>query len=285
VKVFISADMEGVSGIVHPAQCRPTHADYGRFRDLFTEEVNAAVEGAIEGGATAVVVNDAHFTMTNILIEKLHPEAELISGATKLLGQMEGLDESFDGVFFVGYHEGDGMGDGIVNHTLMSATLRRVRVDGVEVDEAALNGRLAAALGVPVVLLTGDDVVCAQAERSFPGIAVAPVKRAIDRLSGQHLAPATARALIRERAAAATAGLSRRDAADDAQPGEQPVRLELEFRSTSAAHCCTLFPGVVRTSPSAVTIEHPSFVEAFRHFWGLAILGMAVQDGVFGTGF
>ena len=284
MKVFISADMEGVSGITHPAQCRPTHADYGRFRDLFTEEVNAAVEGAIEGGATAVVVNDAHFTMTNILIEKLHPAAELISGSTKLLGQMEGLDESFDAVFFVGYHEGDGMGDGIVNHTLMSATLRRVRIDGVEVDEAGLNGRVAAALGVPVALLTGDDVVCAQAERDFPGIAVAPVKRAIDRLTGQHLVPETACGLIRERAAAALDGLPRLRAAD-VPAADEPVRLELEFRSTSAAHCCTLFPGVVRTSPSAVTIEHRSFLDAFRHFWGLAILGMAVQDGVFGTGF
>ena len=282
MKIFISADMEGVSGVTHFAQCRPTHPDYGRFRRLLTQEVNAAVEGAVEGGATCVVVNDAHFTMTNILVEELHPAGELISGSTKLLGQMEGLDETFDGVFMVGYHQGDGMGDGTVNHTLMSATLRRVRLNSVEVDEAMLNARLAGAFGVPVALLTGDDVVCGQAERTLEGITVAAVKRAIDRLSAQHMPPHAAQALIREQAAAATRRL--REAPPDPIFPESPVRLELEFRSTSAAHCCTLFPGVKRLSPSVVAIEHPSFIHAFHHFWGLAILGMAVQDGVFGTG-
>lgn len=282
MKIYISADMEGVSGITHPAQCRPSHPDYARFRRLFTAEVNAAVRGAAEAGATEVVVNDSHFTMTNLVIEEVDPAASLISGSNKLMCQMEGLDESFDGVFFVGYHEGDGEGDGVANHTLMSAVIRRVRVDGVVVDEASINARVAAVLGVPVALLTGDDRVCATADAVFPGIEVAPVKRAIDRLSAHHLSVEAARALIRERAAAAVRNIARGLAVADDVDG--PVEFELEFRSTSAAQLCTLFPGVERRGPTEIAFQHVSYLGAYRQFWGLAIVGMAAHDGVFGLG-
>jgi D-amino peptidase len=282
VKIYISADMEGVAGITHFAQCRPNHPDYGRFRGLMTGEINAAIEGAIDAGADEVVVNDAHFTMTNVLIEELHPSASLVSGSNKLLGQMEGIDGSFDAVFFVGYHEGDGQGDGVVNHTLMSAVIRQVRLDGVVADEAIINARLAGSFAVPVVLVTGDDRVCSNATDALPGIEVAAVKRALDRLSAEHLSVESARRLIRERAAAATAAIGNR-APVPAQPSG-PVEFEIEFRSTSAAQFCTLFPGVERRSPSAVAIRHSSYVDAYRHFWGLAISGMAAQDGVFGLG-
>jgi D-amino peptidase len=282
VKIYISADMEGVSGITHPAQCRPTHPDFGRFRRLFTQEVSAAVQGALDGGADEVLVNDAHFTMTNLVIEELHPKASLISGSNKMLCQMEGLDESFAGVFFVGYHQGDGMGDGVVNHTLMSATIRAVRIDGDLVDEAMINARVAGIFGVPVALLTGDDCVCATADAAFPGIVVAPVKRAIDRLSAEHLPVERARELIRERAAAAVANVSRGLSAPDDADG--PVEFSVEFRSTSAAQIATLFPGVERRGPNEIAFESSSYLAAYRQFWGLGILGMAASDGVFGTG-
>ena len=181
-----------------------------RFRRLLTEEINAAVGGALDAGATEVLVNDAHFTMTNILVEELHPGASLISGSNKLLCQMEGLDDSFEGVFFVGYHEGDGQGDGVINHTLMSAAIRRVRIDGAVADEAMINARVAGCFGVPVALLTGDDRVCTAATAAFRGIEVAPVKRAIDRLSAEHSPVEAARDLIRERATAAVGNLQER---------------------------------------------------------------------------
>lgn len=280
VKIFVSADMEGVCGVVHPAQTRPGHPEYGRFRRLFTQEVNAAVAGAYDGGATEVVVNDAHFTMTNLLLEELHPGARLISGATKPLCQMEGLDASCAGVFLVGYHGGDGEGDSVINHTLVGATIRRLQVNGRTVDEAALNAGVAAELGVPIALLTGDDRVCDTAAEALPGVEVAPVKRAIDRLSAEHLGLAAARALIRERATAAAASLGR-GAITPLAP-ESPVRLTIEFKSTSCAHMCTLFPAVERIGPREIAIEHASFTAAYRHFWGLAITALAVQDGVFG---
>ena len=282
MKIFISADMEGVAGVTHPAQCRPSHPDYARFRRLMTEEINAAVEGALDGGATEVLVNDSHFTMTNVVIEELHPAASLITGSNKLLGQMEGIDQSFASVFFVGYHERDGGGDGVVNHTLMSAALRNVWIDGVVADEAMLNGRLAGHFGVPVALLSGDDRVCAAAADAFPGIEVAPVKRAIDRLSAEHLPVRAARGLIQERAAAAV----QKDPAAVPEPVAtgNPVRFEVEFRSTSAAHFCTLVPGVERVAATTIAYETDSYVAAYRLFWGLSVLGLSVQDGIFGLG-
>jgi D-amino peptidase len=283
MKIYISADMEGVSGITHPAQCRPNHPDYGRFRRLMTHEVNAAVAGALDGGATEVVVNDGHLTMTNLLIEELHPRAALISGSNKLLGQMEGIDASFDGVFFVGYHQGDSQGDGVINHTHLSVALRSVRIDGKLADEAAINARVAACFGVPVALLSGDDQVCASAAERFPGIELAQTKRAIDRLTAENRPVEATRALISERAASAVRKLaagSLQRAAD-----EGPVRFDMEFRSTSAAQICLLIPGVERRSPLEVSFERGSYLEAVRLYWGLAILGFAAHDGVFGRGY
>jgi D-amino peptidase len=247
-----------------------------------TAEVNAAAAAAVATGATEVVVNDSHFTMTNLVIEELDPSVSLISGSNKPLCQMEGLDASYGGVFFVGYHEGDGVGDGVVNHTLMSAAIRQVRVNGVVVDEAAINARVAGSHGVPVALLTGDDRVCAAATSAFPGVEVAPVKRAIDRLSAEHRSVEAAHTLIGERAAAAVAKL--REGKLEPFVPDEPARFDVEFRSTSSAQMCTLFPGVERTGPREIAFEHASFVDAYRHFWGLGIVGSAVMDGVFGLG-
>lgn len=281
MRVFISADMEGVCGITHGAQCRPTHSDYSRFRKLLTEEVNAAAQGALAGGASEIVVNDSHYMMTNLLVEDLDPSVSLISGSNKLLAQMEGIDETFGCVFFVGYHEGDGEGDGVINHTLMSSTIRRVRLNGELVDEALINAAVAADFGVPVALVTGDDRVCEFVSTRIPTVESAPVKRPTDRLSAQHLPIQAARALIRERAETAVRNAS---GGLPHQKLARPVRFDVEFRSTSSANMCTLFPGVARTGPTSISIERPSAVEAYKFFWGLGIVGMAVQDGVFGSG-
>jgi D-amino peptidase len=279
VKVYISADMEGVCGVTHSAQCRPGHPDYERFRRLLTQEVNSAIEGAIDGGATDVLVNDSHFAMTNIVIEELHPRASLISGSNKLTAQMEGLDETFAAVFFVGYHEGDGQGDGVINHTLMSATIRRVLVNGTVVDEALINAAVAADFGVPVALLTGDDRVCSHISNTIENVQTAPVKRAIDRLSAENLPVHEARRIIRERASLAMEGVG--DGTIKPAAAFAPVRFDVEFRLSSAAHLCTLFPAVERTGPCSIAFERPTMIEAYKLFWGLGIVGTAAMNGVF----
>ena len=281
MRIYISADMEGVSGVTHSSQCRPDHPDYARFRRLMTAEVNAAIEGALAAGATEALVNDSHFRMTNILLEELHPAAALISGTNKLLCQMEGIDDSFACVFFVGYHEGDGLGDGVLNHTLMSAAIREVRINGVTADEAAINARIAGCFGVPVAFISGDDRVCATAADAYPGIETASIKRAVDRLSAESRPIQAAHALIRERAAAAVEKVSAQKLAPVAS--DPPVRFDIEFRSTSAAHMCTLFPGVERTGPTTIGFAHDDFLDAFRHFWGLGIVALSAQEGLFGA--
>jgi D-amino peptidase len=279
MKVYVSADMEGVCGVTHSAQCRPGHPDYERFRRLLTQEVNAAVEGALEGGATSVLVNDSHFAMTNIVIDELHPRASLISGSNKLSAQVEGLDGSFGAIFFVGYHQGDGQGDGVINHTLMSATMRQVRLNDVVVDEALINAAVAGEFGVPVGLLTGDDRVCANISETFGNARVACVKRAIDRLSAENLPVDEARRLIREQAALAIE--QARAGALEPAVTRTPVRFDIEFRSSSAAHLCTLFPTIERTGPCTVAFERPTVSEAYKLFWGLGIVGTAAMNGVF----
>jgi D-amino peptidase len=282
VRIFISADMEGVAGVTHPAQCRPSHPDYQRFRRLMTQEVNAAVQGAVDGGAEHVLVNDSHFTMTNVLLEELHPCASLVSGANKTMCQLEGLDESYDGALLVGYHQGDGEGDGVVNHTLMAAAVRLVRINGQVVDEAQLNAQVAAAFGVPVVLVTGDDLVCDAASAAIPGVRTVTVKRAIDRLSAAHEPADRTQARIREEAAAAVRALATAQPQPRSVPS--PARFEVEFQTTSSAKMCTLFPGVERLDPRTIAFAQSSLVAAYHYFWGLCIVAFAVRDGVFGLG-
>lgn len=148
---------------------------------------NAAIEGALAGGATNIVVSDGHGPMINLLIEDLHPAARLISGSNKLLGQMEAIDRGFDVAFFVGYHQREGGGDGVLNHTYLGRFVYEIRLNGEPVDEAAVNAGLAGAFGVPVGLVTGDDQVCAEAQRRLRGVVTAPVKEALDRFVGLSL--------------------------------------------------------------------------------------------------
>src|SRR2546428_9782625 len=173
--------MEGSAGVAVAKQVQPDQKEYERFRRLMTQEANAAVEGALAGGAREVVVSDGHGPMTNILIEDLHRDARLLSGSNRLLCQMEGIDQSFAAVFFVGYHQREGGGDGILNHTLLGRIVQEVRLNGEPADEAAINGGLAGAFRVPVALVSGDTAGCAPGGRPGRGGLVGPVKGGVGR--------------------------------------------------------------------------------------------------------
>lgn len=280
MRIFISADMEGISGVAVGAHVQPGHAEYQRMRRLMTADVNAAVQGALDAGAEHVVVSDGHGPMTNLLIEELHPAADLISGSNRLLCQMEGIDDpaGFDAVFLVGYHQREGGGDGILNHTLMGRLVYEVRLNGEPVDEAAINGAIAGAFGVPVALVTGDDAVCADAESRFEGVLTAPVKQALDRVTARSLGLERARALIQGRAGAAVEAVRRRQV----QPYrvEPPVTFEVDFKRTACARACTLFPGVERRGPRTVAVTAGDVVMAFKQFWGCLVLGLASEEGL-----
>lgn len=276
VNVYISVDMEGIAGAVVNEQMGGT-SDYERFRRIMTQEANAAVEGALAAGADTVVVNDSHGPMINLLIEDLHPEAELISGVNKPLLQVTGIADGFDAVFFVGYHQREGGGDGVMNHTLLGRVVYEVRVNGDPADEAALNAGVAGSYGIPVALVTGDNEVCADAARRFPGVVTAPVKQAIDRYAARSLGVQKARNLIRERA---------QHAIEAVQQGrvkpyvvDTPVTIEVDFKRTAPAHMAALIPGVTRNGPRGITITSDDYVSAYETFTVAALFAMHANEG------
>jgi D-amino peptidase len=278
MRIYLSVDMEGITGVAVGKHVAPGDSEYGRFRRIMTQDANAAIEGALAAGATEIVVSDGHGPMTNLLIEELHPAARLISGSNKLLAQMEGVDGGFQAVFFVGYHQREGGGDGILNHTLLGRLVYEIRINGEPVDEAAINAGVAGAFGVPAALITGDSAVCAEAERRLRGIITAPIKDALDRYVGVSLGLQRGQALIRERAAEAVRAVQAgRIAPYRVAP---PVTFEVDFKRTAPARMATLFPGVERRGPRTIAITDPDYIRAFKQCWGCLILGMASAEGI-----
>ncbi len=276
MNVYISVDMEGIAGAVVNEQMGGT-SDYERFRRIMTQEANAAVEGALDAGADVVVVNDSHGPMTNLLIEDLHPEAELISGVNKPLLQVTGIADGFDALFFVGYHQREGGGDGVMNHTLLGRVVYEVRVNGDPVDEAALNAGVAGQYGVPVALVTGDNEVCGDAERRYPGVVTAPVKQAIDRYAARSLGVQKAQALIRERARQAIEAV--RDGRVKPYTVATPATIEVDFKRTAPAHMASLIPGITRTGPRSIAISADDYVEAYRTFTVAGLFALHANEG------
>jgi D-amino peptidase len=262
MRVYISVDMEGVAGVVHEDQTDPTdprHAgEYNRFRRLMTSEANAAVEGALGAGATRVLVNDSHWQMRNLLAEELHPAAELLSGGPKLGSMVEGVELGFDAAMFVGYHARAGTRHAVIDHTYTS-TVHEARLNGKPAGELAINAALAGSHGVPVVLVSGDQALAAEAKALLgDGVEAVIVKQAVGRFAARSVSPAESCRRIREGAAAA---LRRKH-----QPLvlERPVRLEVEFALTQMADMAELVPGSVRTGGRTLEYRHDDYREVFR---------------------
>src|SRR6478672_6538618 len=209
MRVYISVDMEGIAGVVHEDQTdpiEPRHAgDYNRFRRLMTNEANAAITGALDAGATGVVVNDSHWLMRNLLAEELNPVAELLSGGPKLYSMVEGIDGGFDAAMFIGYHARAGTGNAVIDHTYTDRVYE-VRVNGQPFGEAGLNAALAGAFGVPVALVSGDRALAAEV-RELLGeqVETVVVKEPLGRYAARAVAPAVARRRIHDGAKRALA--------------------------------------------------------------------------------
>ncbi len=199
MNVLISVDMEGIAGVVTANHTSSEHKEYERFRKLMTAEANAAIEGALAGGADQVVVNDSHGGMANILIEELNPAATLISGSPKPFGMMQGISSDIDKVLFVGYHAMSGTGAAILEHTWVFPVIQAYLNEQI-VGETGLNASLAGAYGAPVVLVTGDRAVTEEARALLGDIETVAVKEGITRTAAQNLHPEVACKHIREAA-------------------------------------------------------------------------------------
>ncbi|MGE5580844.1 MAG: M55 family metallopeptidase [Bacillota bacterium] len=257
--MFISCDIEGVSGVVSAVpQTSPEGKDYGRARELMTEEVNAAIAGAAKVGATEIVVNDSHGPMTNILIEKVNPAATLITGAPKPLSMMQGISPDFDAVMFVGYHAKMGA-PGVLSHTISGGSVANVWVNGIPVGETGINAGLAGFYGVPVVLVTGDDAVAQEAKALLPHVHTATVKWAVNRQAARCLAPTTARQVIAEAAEKALLDLS---AAKAWLPGS-PVTFSIEFKDAGLADNAARMPYTKVLDGRTVSFTADDYLTAF----------------------
>ncbi|GAA4455239.1 M55 family metallopeptidase [Phytohabitans houttuyneae] len=259
--MLISADLEGVSGIVHTTETNPGGYDYERGRELMTAEVNAAVAGVFdaEPGA-AVVVADAHGPFRNLLPERLDRRVRLVRGKPRPLGMMAGLHEAGDAVLFVGYHARAGTGPAVLAHTSSDALLD-VRLDGRPMGEIGLNAVLAGAVGAPVVLLSGDDAACAELAELVPDALTVPVKRALGQAAAETLHPDEARERLRAGAAEAVGRRERVPAL--VLPG--PVRLEVDLYGPYTVDLATLVPGVERAAGGrTVAFTAADVTEAYR---------------------
>ncbi|HEY1642535.1 MAG TPA: M55 family metallopeptidase [Streptosporangiaceae bacterium] len=274
MKVFLSSDMEGTAGVVDWEQCVGDGPQAAAGRELLLAEVNAAIEGALAGGATEIVVNDSHSTMRNLPPRALAGGASYISGSHKPLYMMQGLDDSFDMVLFVSYHGSVGAPAGL-SHTYNPRAVVEARLDGTVTGEAGINALVAAHYGVPVVLVTGDRVACEETAALLPGVHQAIVKEHVSRLAAHSLHPDAACELIREKAEAAAAG-----AREAAAPPLDPGVLEVLVRTTDIAEAATWVRGVERTGPRELRIQGPDRLATYRSFCSAILLTRTVAEAV-----
>ena len=257
-KVYISVDMEGISGVVGDDQTSAGQPEYNRSRKLMAEDANAAIRGAFAGGATEVVVNDSHGSQRNLLAEDLDPRARLISHSFKRHGMVEGLDDTFDAVIFVGYHAKADSPRGLFAHT-GSGVVKDVQVNGRSAGEGGLNTLMAQWYGVPVVAISGDDVAIEQQKEWTPNVQGVVVKRAINMRAVESRPLAEAR---KEIEAAARDGVASAKRGTPTRAANYIVRMQL--RNFTIPEVATAFNEIKLVAPDTVEFTRATMPEAYR---------------------
>ena len=269
MKILIAADMEGVSGVTTWDQVTAGKPDYERFRRIMTEDVNAAVRGAFDGGAKEVFVTDGHASGSNILIEELDPRVSLNTGSPSPLSMVQGVDE-VDGVIYVGYHARAGSPDGILDHTWSSRTVANVWLNDILVGEYGINAAVAGHFDVPVLMVTGDQTACTQTVELLGDLETVVVKHATGRYSAECLPPKVAQGMIEKAATQVVRNLARRKA-----PApfvlEEPILLSVEFFNSVMADNAMRMPEAERDD-TCITMSLPDMVMAYSAFRALVAL-------------
>lgn len=260
LKVFISVDMEGVSGVIHWEDVSRNGKDYNLFRKLMTEETNAAIEGAIAAGATKILVRDSHGSARNILPDMLHAEAILLrdwSGGPLVM--MEGIDDTFDAVIFIGYHAREGTPDAVLKHT-MTGTID-VFINGKNMPEAGINGAIAGYFDVPVVMVAGDSAIVKQCKDIFGEIEGVAVKEGVGK-AAKMLHPTKAQQMIKQKTTEALTNLKK----FKPLKLQSPVMMEIRYKDEADAERASWFPAATRTGERSVSYSHQDFMEVLKFF-------------------
>lgn len=260
MKVFISADIEGIAGVMRPEQCSPGQAEYQLARGLMEQEVNAAIDGAFAGGATEVVVADSHAAMTNLRAENIDARARLLQGKPRILSMVDGLEQqAFDGLMFIGYHSAAGE-HGVLAHTINGRAFYRVKINDEVMGESDIYAAAGAEKGTPLWLVSGDNILQQWIARYYPQTAYACVKRAISQTSAESLSPQAAQQLIRTQAQQAVQRAHR----ENTSRITAPYHLELMTAKPVLADLFSLIPGVERGDAVTVHYTAPTMTDIVR---------------------
>lgn len=274
MKILISADMEGATGVTWPADVLPGTPQWERCRTMFTSDVNAAALGFFDGGAEEVLINEAHWTMRNLLLERLDERVEMLTGKHKSLSMVEGVQHGdVDGIAFVGYHTGAGA-EGVLAHTYLANSVTGVWLDGARASEGLLNAHVVAEYGVPVVLVTGDNLTCVDADGYAPGARKVAVKDYVSRYAAVCRTPGRTASDIRGAAKEAAALATRHEPVRGG-----PFTVELEFDAEHLAAAATVVPGVASSGERRVAYTSETMYEGIRTFKAVTtIVSAAVEE-------
>ncbi|MFJ8928793.1 MULTISPECIES: M55 family metallopeptidase [unclassified Streptomyces] len=277
MKILISADMEGATGVTWPADVLPGTPQWERCRSMFTSDVNAAALGFFDGGADEVLINEAHWTMRNLLLEQLDERVQMLTGRHKSLSMVEGVQHGdVDAIAFIGYHAGAGM-EGVLAHTYLANQITGVWVNDVRASEGLLNAHVVAEYGVPVVLVTGDDHACDDALGYAPEARKVAVKDHVSRYAAVCRTPARTAADIRAAA---------KDAASIAVRHEPvrggPFTIQVEFDAEHLAMASTVVPGVQQIGERRIAYTHETMYEGIRTFKAVTTIASAAVEEQYG---
>ena len=260
LKIFISADMEGVAGAVTGDQLSPAGFEYQRFREFMTQEVNAAIEAAFAAGATEIVVADSHGNAQNLLIEKLPKNVYVVRGFPRPLMMMQGIDETFAGVIFLGYHASTTNPQGVRAHTMSSARLADVRLNNISMSEGSFNAAIAGHFNVPIIMVSGDDAAVKEVTSIVGDIEGAVVKWNYGFHSVKTMTPEAAYDLIREKTRRAVGRIK------DFKPykPKMPVQLDVRFKSYRPAELLSYLSIVERTDAHSIRFMGRDMIETSK---------------------
>jgi len=262
LKVFISVDMEGITGVVNWEDVSRTGKDYDYFRTIMTREANAAIEGALDAGADEIIVRDSHGSARNILPELLNKKAKLIrdwSGG--FMSMMEGIDESFDAVVFIGYHAKAGTPDAILDHTMSSRNIVDVSINDNSLPEAGINALIAGYFDIPVVFIAGEKALCDQAIKLLGNVETVAVKEGLGQAALNHH-PEVTRELIRSGVKKALLNIEKY------KPFklDPPFVLNVKFKDDALAYEKSFYPGVEKTGDWQLSYRSDDFLDIIKAF-------------------
>ena len=257
-KIYISADLEGVVGAVTGEQLGPGGFEYNRFREFMTGEVNAAIQAARAAGATEILVADSHGNGQNLLIEKLPKDIKVIRSWPRPLGMMEGIDRSFDGVIFTGYHTSTDNLKGVRAHTFSSARITSVKVNGKVMSEGSWNAAIAGEFGVPVIVVAGDDAAVDEVISLIGNAEGAVVKESISFHSAKSLHPEAAYDLIAEKTSIAVKNIKKYKP----YKIKGPVKVSVSFKHYQPSQILSYVKMFKRTDSHTIEYKAKDMIEA-----------------------